>query len=98
MEVLGVREEDEEEKIGDAAPPLLKENGGVTWFVAEIGQWIQEVLLAYPGILYDSLHAATYLGITVAVLLSADLRALFKQARYLDQSLRLVQSSWYYQT
>ena len=82
MEVVGVREEDEEEKIGEAAPPLLKENGGVTWFVPEIAKWIQEVLLAYPGILYDSLHAATYLGITVAEFLSPDVQAFFNEAGY----------------
>ena len=86
MELLGVIEQDEhpwqEEKIAEAAPPLVKENGGVTWFAPEIAKWIQEVLFAYPGILYDSLHAATYLGITVEEFLAPDVQALFKEARY----------------
>lgn len=86
LQVLDVREEDEhpwqEEKIAEAAPPLLKENGGVTWLAPEIGKWIQEVLLAYPGILYDSLHAATYLGIAVEEFLAPDVQVLFKKARY----------------
>ncbi|MGB0386211.1 MAG: hypothetical protein ACPGWR_15490 [Ardenticatenaceae bacterium] len=87
MEVLGVIEQDEhpsdeEEKIGEAAPPLVKDNGGVTWLAPEIAKWIQEVLLAYPGILYDSLHAATYLGITVSEFLAPDVQTVFQEARY----------------
>jgi hypothetical protein len=28
------------------------------------GRWVTQILLVYPGILYDSLYAATYLGMT----------------------------------
>jgi len=66
MDALGVESEDEQEQIAEATPPLLKQNGGTTWLVSEITRWVQEVLLAYPGILYDPLHAASYLGIDVA--------------------------------
>ena len=87
MEVLGVKEGEnelysEEEKIAEAAPPLLKENGGVTWLASEIAKWVQEVLLAYPGILLDQLSAATYLGITVEEFLSEKVQKLFQEARY----------------
>lgn len=81
ISVLGA-EEDEEEQIGEAAAPLLKLNGGTTWRVPEMAKWIQEVLLTYPGILYDPLHAATYLGITVKEFLSPDIQDSFQQARY----------------
>ena len=82
VSVLGVKEEDEEEKIGEAAPPLLKLNGGSTWQVPEIALWIQEILLAYPGLLYDPLHAASYLGIAVEEFLTPSLQEFFKDARY----------------
>ena len=81
MAVLGAQQ-DEEEQIGEASPPLLKLNGETTWLVPEMAKWIQEVLLAYPGILYDSLHAATYLGITVNEFFSPDIQKLFQDAHY----------------
>lgn len=80
--VLGVQQKEEEEKLGEAAPPLLKLNGGSTWQVPEIALWIQEILLAYPGLLYDALHAASYLGIAVEEFLTPSLQEFFKDARY----------------
>ena len=82
MEVLGVMREDEQEQLGEAAPPLLKADGHTTWLVPEIAKWLQEVLLGYPGILYDALHAATYLGIDVEEFLKPDVQAFVKEARY----------------
>lgn len=82
ISALGVKEEDEEEKIGEAAPPLLKLNGGSTWQVSEIASWIQEILLKYPGILYDALHAASYLGIAASEFLTPQMQELFNEARY----------------
>lgn len=69
-------------KIGEAAPPLLKRDGHTTWQVSDMAKWIQDVLLAYPGILYDPLHAATYLGIDVSEFVKPDVQALFQEARY----------------
>jgi hypothetical protein len=82
MSVLEVNREDEEEQIGEAAPPLLKLNGGNSWLVPEIANWIQDVLLAYPGILYNPLHAASYLGIDVEEFLTPSLQEFFKDAHY----------------
>ena len=82
MDALGVESEDEEEQIAEGTPPLLKQNSNTTWLVSEITQWIQEVLLAYPGILYDPLHAACYLGIDVAEFLQPDVQEAIKDARY----------------
>lgn len=82
MEALGVESEDEQEQIAEATPPLLKQNGCTTWLVSEITPWVQEVLLAYPGILYDPLHAASYLGIDVAEFQKPDVQETMKDARY----------------
>ena len=94
MDVLQVKEEDEEERIREAAPPLLKVNGGVSWHVPEIAKWIQEVLLTFPGVLYDPLHAATYLGLDVSEFLSPDIQQLFREARYTG-ALSPVEGRWW---
>ncbi len=36
---------------------------GATWAVFTTAKWIRNVLMKYPGILYDEIHAATFLGI-----------------------------------
>ena len=82
MDALGVESEDEQEQIAEATPPLLKQNGNTTWLLSEITAWVQEVLLAYPGILYDPLHAASYLGIDVVEFLQPDVQEAIKDARY----------------
>jgi hypothetical protein len=93
LSVLGAGE-DEEEQIGEAAPPLLKRGGGTTWLVPEMANWLQEVLLAYPGILYDPLHAATYLGIDIKEFLMPDMQELFRDARYTG-ALAPAEGSWW---
>lgn len=55
---------------------------GNTSSLSEISKWIQEVLLYYPGILYDSIHAATFLGISENEFLSDPTDNIFKNARY----------------
>lgn len=44
--------------------------------------WIRKVLIKYPGVLYESLHAATYLGISEAEFLSTYFQKLFREAEY----------------
>ncbi|GAH77462.1 unnamed protein product, partial [marine sediment metagenome] len=44
-------------------PPINKKDGQLS--ITETSNWIRNVLLKYPGILYDPKHAATFLGITV---------------------------------
>jgi hypothetical protein len=52
------------------------------WRVSEVAQWITGVVLRYPGILYDSLHAATFLGIDEEEFRSRDVQDRFASARY----------------
>jgi len=51
---------EEEESLHEAAPPLLEG----TWVTAEVSAWVRQVLFRFPGILHDSMHAATTLGIS----------------------------------
>ena len=52
------------------------------WRVPETARWIRSVILGYPGILYDSLHAATILGIQEKAFLSASVQEAFARSRY----------------
>jgi hypothetical protein len=63
----------------DPPPEILSED---TWRVPEIARWIRGVLLHYPGILYDSLHASVALGLSRESLLRPSLLAFFRTARY----------------
>ena len=38
--------------------------------MSDVSNWIQHTLIEYPGILYDSIHAATFLGISEKEFLS----------------------------
>jgi len=53
-----------------------------TWSVPEIAKWIRYILIKYPGILYDSIHAATYLGISEKEFLRTELQDFFEKAKY----------------
>ncbi|MCL4553097.1 MAG: hypothetical protein M1305_06060, partial [Candidatus Marsarchaeota archaeon] len=65
--------------LRSAQPPLLKER---EWRVPEAARWIRDVLVKYPGILYDSLHAATALGIEEAAFLAPLVQEYFGDSRY----------------
>jgi hypothetical protein len=52
------------------------------WSVSEIANWIVNVLIKYPGILYDSVHAATFLGISEEDFKSDDFQIFFISAKY----------------
>jgi len=64
-------------KLSD--PPTISENG---WSVFEAAYWIRNTLLKYPGILYDPIHAATFLGISKDTFLSRSIQDLFTKAKY----------------
>lgn len=68
--------EDEGTLLGEAAPPPSD------WQVLEGARWIRKVVLAYPGILYDPLHAATLLGIERTVFLDEPVQRLVEDAKY----------------
>lgn len=75
LTVLGATE-DEGRLLREAAPPPSD------WQVLEAARWIQRVVLTYPGILYDPLHAATLLGIERVAFLDERVQRLVDGAKY----------------
>jgi hypothetical protein len=69
---------DEGELLQEAAPPLEK---GV-WIVTEAAGWIRDVVLSFPGILYDAVNAATRLGISEEAFLLEEVQGLMRPAEY----------------
>jgi len=62
-----------------ANPPITSENN---WMVSEIANWICNVLIEYPGILYNPVNTATFLGISQKAFLSTPLQEFFTDAKY----------------
>jgi len=75
LSVLGATD-DEGRLLSEAAPPSSD------WQVFEAARWIRNVVLAYPGILYDPLHAATALGVERNAFLGRRVQRLVKDAKY----------------
>jgi hypothetical protein len=65
-----------------AAPPRSEITPEGHWRVHEAAFWIRNVLLRFPGILYDRLHAATTLGISMSSFSKSKVQALFVPAAY----------------
>ena len=78
LDQLGA-EEEEQRKIREAFPPIGK---GHRWYVPATIEWIRTVLMGYPGILYDSLHASARLGINEASFASKAVQEIFADAKY----------------
>lgn len=62
-----------------ANPPLNSNNIIPTYLAAN---WIRKVLLKYPGILYDPVHSAVFLGISEKGFLSSNIKEIFEKAKY----------------
>lgn len=79
--VLGVRAQEEGDALLAADPPtaVLRNE---PWRVPEVARWIRHTLLRYPGVLYDSLHAASTLGITVDAFMRPSVQRFFRSALY----------------
>jgi hypothetical protein len=78
--VLGAKKS-EEDSLFAADPPkgvLLR----TSWRVVEVATWIRGILLTYPGVLYDSLHASATLGIAESSFLSAGVQRFFSATMY----------------
>lgn len=60
-------------------PPTISESG---WSVFDAADWIRNTLIKYPGILYDSVNSATFLGISEKAFLSDPIQKLFSDAKY----------------
>lgn len=93
-ELIGASEEDYDDIRTSSPPGLLITNSPYT--VIEISKWIRKTLLNYPGILYDSLHAATFLGISETEFLSEEIQQYFLKAEYSGLfSIPEVRSYWW---
>lgn len=82
VEVMGADEE-EADLLRETAPPLPKrravydgQEGGqrADWTVTGAAHWIRNVIISYPGVLYDALHSATRLGISAAAFIREDVQ------------------------
>lgn len=76
-DALGANEE-EKELLQEAAPPLLEKS----WVVVEAAEWIRNTVLRFPGILYDPVHAATHLGISLNSFKKSEVQKLLRKAAY----------------
>ena len=65
-----------EQTAREALPP------GDSWVEFEAAHWIRSVLLYYPGVLYDEVHAATALGVSAESFKQERFQELFQGARY----------------
>jgi hypothetical protein len=74
-----------------AAPEIDYENLRLTnppidsqtqWSVSEAAAWIRNTLIKYPGLLYDGVHAATFLGVSENAFRSGPLQEAFAKAKY----------------
>jgi hypothetical protein len=54
----------------------------VNWTVTGAAHWIRGVIISYPGILYDALHSATRLGISVDAFMREDVQREFEGCAY----------------
>jgi len=60
-------------------PPSISES---SWSVFDAADWIRNTLIKYPGVLYDSVNSATFLGISKDAFLSNPIQELFSDAKY----------------
>ena len=76
--LLGLMQTDDvgREKAEEALPPP----GG--WREFEAAHWIRSVLLRYPGVLYDTAHAATAVGISLDDFKQQQVLDLLRDAEY----------------
>jgi hypothetical protein len=73
--------EEEASVLNQAQPPGEHGDSG-GWRVAEAAGWIRKTLLAYPGILYDPLYAASLLGVAERAFLNREVQEHFAEAKY----------------
>lgn len=80
LEILKAPESDYDKlKLSD--PPISSGDKSI-WSVSEATKWIREILITYPGILYDAIHSATFLGISKKAFLTEEVQQFFSKAKY----------------
>ena len=62
-----------------ADPPITIRK---SWATVAVATWVRKVIFQYPGILYDSMHAATFLGISIEAFSAEPIQTLFTSAKY----------------
>lgn len=79
-EVVGLTGADDSEArlLREAAPPF--ERG--EWNVPQVANWIRNVVMGFPGILYDEVTVATMLGISLDSFRTANVPTFVERARY----------------
>jgi len=70
----------EEENLQRSSPPRRMTDE--KWSVKSVAKWILKTLLKYPGIFYNSLYAASSLGISESSFLRDEVQSYFKDAYY----------------
>ena len=81
LDLLGIIKapEADHDNLKLSNPPIT--SGGL-WSVSEAADWIRNVIITYPGILYDTIHSATFLGISRDAFLSRPIQEFFIGAKY----------------
>jgi hypothetical protein len=64
------------------ANPVVIPPASASWRVFQAAHWLKYVVLAYPGVTYNPLHAACALGISLASFSDVAMSRLFGPARY----------------
>jgi CheY-like chemotaxis protein len=62
-----------------ADPPIMHRK---SWATVAVATWLKKVIFQYPGILYDSMYAATFLGVSSEAFASEPIQSLFTSSKY----------------
>jgi len=80
LEILKAPKSDYDKlKLSDS--PISSEDKSI-WSVSKAAKWIREILINYPGILYEAIHSATFLGISKKAFLTDEVQQFFSKAKY----------------
>jgi hypothetical protein len=77
LKLMGASE-DEANLLREAAPPLEDKQ----WDIPQVARWIRNVVMKFPGIVYDDLTAATRLGISLDAFRTPGVEKLMEPAKY----------------
>lgn len=69
---------DEYERLKLSNPHITNKE----WSISDAADWIRNIFIRYPGILYDPIHSATFLGISERAFLSNPIKEFFDRAKY----------------
>ena len=70
---------DDIDLLSQCNPPVIPRRD---WSASAVATWIRNVILKYPGLVYDPVHSATFLGISEDAFISDSVQSAFKLAKY----------------